>query len=378
MSQLPITRVLIVGGGIGGLSTAIALGKLGIKTEIVEVKQDWQVYGVGIFQPPNALRALNELNVAKRCLEEGYSFEGMAYCDAEGNRFAEPESPKIAGYPGLNVISRKKLHDLLLEEALSYDTTMRMGTTVESFNHIEQGVSVQLTDGTVQTYDLVIGADGANSRMRDLLFGSIEKSYVGQAVWRYKLPRLEGVETSILYYGEKAKAGLVPMSEQEMYLLLTTSEPGNPRMPEDRLHELLLDRIDGFGGQVAAIKPWITDPDAVVYRPIFDHMLQSPWYEGSVLLIGDAAHCTTPHLGQGAALAVEDAVVLAELIKEHEDVHTIMQAFMNRRYDRSRYLLDHSHQLAEWELMEWAGTLPEHTDVAAYSYETLKKMNEAI
>ncbi|WP_051989407.1 FAD-dependent monooxygenase [Halobacillus sp. BAB-2008] len=107
MSQLPITRVLIVGGGIGGLATAIALGKLGIKTEIAEVKQDWQVYGVGIFQPPNALRALNELNVAKRCLEEGYSFEGMAYCDAEGNRFAEPESPKIAGYPGLNVISRK-------------------------------------------------------------------------------------------------------------------------------------------------------------------------------------------------------------------------------------------------------------------------------
>ncbi|WP_163538087.1 FAD-dependent monooxygenase [Gracilibacillus sp. YIM 98692] len=378
MPNANVKKVLIVGGGIGGLSTAIALGKIGIETEIIELKQKWEVYGVGIFQPPNSLRALDEIGVADKCMELGYNFDGMAYCDSQGNQFAEPQAPKIDGYPGLNVISRRTLHDILFEEAKSVGTKFRMGTTVAAIYQEEDQAQVKLTEGSMVTADLVIGSDGQNSKVRDLMFGPIEQEYVGQAVWRYTLPRMENIKNSILYYGPNAKAGLVPMSEDEMYLLLTTSEPGNPRMPEDQLDQLLRDRLADFGGQVAEAREQIVDPNEVVYRPIFSFILPSPWYKGRVLLIGDASHCTAPHLGQGASLAIEDAVVLSELIQQGLSVPQLLSAFIDRRYERCCMLVENCHQLVKWEFLEWEGKLPEDANFAKFSYETLAKMNEAI
>lgn len=378
MSNAHVKKVMIIGGGIGGLSSAIALSRLGIETEIVEVKKEWDVYGVGIFQPPNALRALDELGVADECLRQGFSFDGMGYCDAQGNQFAEPRAPKINGYPGLNVISRRILHDILFESAKSHGTKFRMGASVETLQQEESQVHVKLTDGTSHDCDLVIGADGVNSKVRDLIFGQIEKSYVGQAVWRYTLPRFEQLHHSTLYYGPNAKAGLVPMSKEKMYLLLTTSEPGNPKMPKEKLHDLLRERLEAFGGLVAEAREQIVDPDEVVYRPIYSYLLPAPWYKGRVLLIGDAAHCCTPHIGQGASLAIEDAVVLAELMKKQESVEKMLSAFMERRFERSRMLVENCQQLVEWEFLEWERKLPKEINVAKFANETLTKMNEAI
>ncbi|MGG1687763.1 FAD-dependent monooxygenase [Pseudalkalibacillus sp. NRS-1564] len=378
MSNAKVKKIVIVGGGIGGLSAAIALGEIGIETEIIELKQKWEVYGVGIFQPPNALRALNELGVANTCMEWGYSFDGMEYCDAEGNRFAEPQSPKIDGYPGLNIISRRTLHSILYEKAKFVGTKFRMGTTIVDIHQGDDQAQVKLTDGSMLTADLVIGSDGQNSKVRNLMFGKVEQEYLGQAVWRYTLPRMEDITRSTLYYGPNAKAGLVPMSEDEMYLLLTTSEPGNPRMPEDQLDQILRNRLGDFGGKIAEVREQIVDPKEVVYRPVFSYLLPSPWYQGRVLLIGDAAHSTAPHLGQGASLAIEDAVVLTELIQQGLNVTQLLKAFNDRRYERCRMLVESSNQLVKWEFLEWDGKMPDDVNVPKFAYETLANMNEAI
>lgn len=373
-----VKNVLIVGGGISGLTAAIALEKIGIKTEIVELKEEWNVYGVGIFQPPNALRALNEIGVAEKCIQQGYSFSGTAFADANGNLFGEPNPPKIEGYPGLNIISRRTLHEILLEEAESSGVKITMGVTVEEIDDQGNHVDVKLTDGSTVTVDLVIGADGVHSKVRDLLFGKVQHEYVGQACWRYELPRPKELMNSVLYYGKNAKAGLVPMSEEKMYLLLMSPEPGNPRMPDDRIHELLRERLQEFGGMVAEAREQITDPSAVVYRPIFSFMLPSPWYKERTVLVGDAAHCSTPHLGQGASIAIEDVIVLAELLEKGSDVHQVLNAFMERRYERCRLLVDSSYQLVKWELMEWEGIPLEDANPAKFSHMVFEKMNEAI
>lgn len=373
-----IKKVLIVGGGIGGLSASIALQKIGIEVEIAEIQKEWDVYGVGIIQPPNALRALDHLGVVDECLEKGFSYSGFSYRTGHGHEFAKPESPRIEGYPGVNGLSRRTLHEILLKAATSAGTKIRMGITVKSIDNTENNVFVTFTDGTSANYDLVIGADGANSKVRELLFGKVEPEYVGQAVWRYTLPRPEKVDTGIFYFGENGKAGLVPMSQDEMYLLLTTHEPNNPKMPADQLHVLLQERLKGLGEIVAEIRDQIIDPSLVVYRPIYSYLHPAPWYKGRVVLIGDAAHSTTPHLGQGASIALEDVVVLTELIDRGKNIDEILSAFMECRFERCRLIVDNSRQLVEWELMEWEGRLPKDVNVAKFSHETLVKMNEPV
>jgi len=312
------------------------------------------------------------------CMEQGFSFPGFDYYDGQGNFLYRVDSPTIEGYPGVNGVSRKVLHQILLNEVLQIGTKIYMGTTVEKFDEKGNGVAVLLSNGISATYDLIIGADGANSQVRKGLFGHIPQKYSEQGVWRYTFKRPKNLDRGLFYYGRNAKAGLVPMSEENMYLLVTTHEPDNPKFPKDYLHLLLRERLSGFGGIIAQLAKEITDPTQVVYRPIFSHLLPSPWYKGNVLLVGDAAHGSAPHLGQGASIAIEDVIVLADILKEGRNLQESLNIFMERRFDRCRMIVENSDQLVEWELLSWHGSLSKDVNVGKYVKETLEKMNEPI
>lgn len=378
MTNQFVKKVLIVGGGISGLSAAIALHKIGIEVEIAEKELEWNLYGVGIIQPPNALRALNEIGLADACMEQGTGFSGFDYFNGNGHFLFHTASPTIEGYPGVNGISRRKLHFILFDAVQSIGTSIFMGTTVNKIESADSGVIVELSNGQSKTYDLVIGSDGANSQVRKLLFGQLEQRYSGQGVWRYTLPRPKEIEKGIFYYGKEAKAGLVPMSEDEMYLLVTTNEPGNPKYPNEQLHVILQEKMKGFGGIIAEVAKQIVDAAQVIYRPIFTHLMPSPWYKGNVLLVGDAAHGTAPHLGQGASIAIEDVIVLADILKQNLPVRATMEEFMERRFERCQLIVENSDQLVEWELLTAAGKMTEKVNVGRYVKTTLEKMNEPL
>ncbi|MEH7362151.1 FAD-dependent monooxygenase [Priestia megaterium] len=376
MTNQYVKKVLIVGGGISGLTAAIALKKAGIEAEIVEKEKEWNVYGVGIIQPPNALRALNEIGLADECIKQGTPYSGFDYYTGEGHFLYHGVSPTVEGYPGVNGISRRKLHYILLESVQKIKTKIHMGTTISTLKQVANGVSVELNSGTSQTYDLVIGADGSNSKVRELIVGSIDQQYSGQGVWRYTLSRPKDLENGIFYYGKKAKAGLVPMSDREMYLLVTTYEPGNPKLPADQLHVLLRERLAEFGGAIAEAAKQVTNANEVVYRPIFTHLIPSPWYRGNVLLVGDAAHGTAPHLGQGASIAIEDVIVLADILKHNLSISETLKAFMEKRFERCKLIVKNSDQLVEWELQTWNSEMKSDVNIGMYVKETLEKMNE--
>lgn len=378
MTNQYVKKVLIVGGGISGLSAAIALHNIGIEAEIAEKEKEWNVYGVGIIQPPNALRALNEIGLAEACMVQGIGFPGFDYYTGQGNFLYHAPSPTIEGYPGVNGISRKKMHQFLFEAVQAIGTKIYMGTTVKKIDDTSDHVFVELTNGISQTYDLVIGADGSNSMVRKMLFGDMEQRYSGQGVWRYTLPRPKELKNGLFYYGQEAKAGLVPMSEDEMYLLVTTNEPGNPYFPNDQLHVLLKERMAEFGGIIAELTNSIIDPKQVVYRPIYTHLMESPWYKGRVLLVGDAPHGTAPHLGQGASIAIEDVIVLADILKQNLTVTETLELFMEKRYKRCKLIVENSDQLVEWELLMAKGELSQDVNIGKFVTETLEKMNEPI
>ena len=353
-----IRRVLIVGGGIGGLCTAIGLARAGIKADIVEIKTDWTVYGVGIIQPSNQLRALEELGLAKVCVERGAAFNGWEIYDETGNLRAQIPTPNtsLPQYPPVNGIARPVLHEILMKQAAAAGARVRLGLTVDKIEDGPDGVSVRLSDGAVERYDFLIGADGTYSKVRSLLFGEeLKPIYNGLCVWRYNFPRPPAMMWGSVHYGRKAKVGLVPMSPALMYMFVVTPEGGNPRIPPQRLHEEMRGRIAGFTGLVAMLREHITDPAGVVLRPMEPMLLPAPWHRRRVLLIGDAAHATTPQLAQGASMAIEDAALLAQLLPQDRPLGDILAEFMRRRYARSELVVDTSRKLGEWELAEFEG-----------------------
>ena len=350
-------RVLVVGGGIGGLSATIALRNRGVAVDVVESNPKWDVYGVGILQPGNAIRALDQLGLADRAIAVGFAMDGDRFHTADGTLIADNEHPRVLGpdYPGLNGITRPRLHEILTSTVKGSGANVKLGVTVAELRQSGVGVEVELTDGTSDRYDLVVGADGINSLVRSLVFPDAPAPrYTGQVVWRYNLPRPAEVDKLWMFAGTTSKAGLVPLSQDLMYVLLVEKPPeGAPLRPApETLAETMRERLAPFGGIIAEQRELITDPDKVVYRPVEAVLVPPPWYRGRVVLIGDAAHATSPHVGQGGAMAMEDALVLAEEITANDLLAPALERFMERRFERVKTIVDISLQIGQWEIDE--------------------------
>ena len=354
-----VEKALVVGGGIGGLTAAIALRQKGIETDLVEINPEFSVYGVGIIQPNNVLRALDSIGLAERCIELGSPFPGWRIFDSAGNWVMDAPNQTTAApnFPPNNGITRPDLQRVLSEAAYEHGTNIKLGTTVKEIEDHGDRVDVTFSDGSTGSYGIVIGCDGVYSDMRQRIFGSEPKpEFTGQAVWRYNFPRPADMEWGEIHAGPHSKVGLTPMQPDLMYMFVVSPEPGNPWMPKEKLADLMRDRLEGFTGRIAEMGKQITDPEQVVYKPMENLILPSPWYKGRTLIIGDAAHATTPHLAQGAAIAVEDAILIAELLATADSFDAALEEFMNRRFERSKFVVETSDQIARWELAEWDGS----------------------
>ncbi|WP_181456812.1 FAD-dependent monooxygenase [Pseudomonas fluorescens] len=355
-----INNVLIVGGGIGGLAAATALRRSGVRVEIVEVKQEWTVAGVGIIQPSNALRALEYIGVAEKCIQAGRPFPGWQLFNSKGDLLAEVPTPQAEGStcPPNNGITRPALHNILSAAAVEAGASIRLGMSVETIVSAEDSATVTFTDGTSASYDLVIGADGIYSKVRGMVFGDLKPEFVGEAVWRFTTKRPKDMDWGGIYFAKGSKAGLVPLDDELMYLFLVTPEPGNPRKAEHELHTLLRQHLNEYEGVVGRLAEDLLDPAQVIYKPIETIYVAGPWHRGRVVLLGDAVHAASPHLGAGAAMAVEDAVLLSELITTQAELEHALAAYSERRKPRCFLVSNASRQLIEWELKEWAGKHP--------------------
>lgn len=335
--------VLIIGGGIGGLTSAIALGQRGFAVDVIEKDPNWSVYGVGIIQQANVIRAVAELGVIDDYIEAGYGYDFVEIYKPDGELAAKvPVTRLVEKYPGQIGISRPALQKVLADRAEAEGAKIRLGVVVEELEDNEDGVSVEFSDGTSGQYDVVVGADGVSSQMRDLMFPDAKKpEFAGQAVWRYNLRRPKDLVNMRAYEGRMG-VGLVPLSDDLIYMYLTTPEPDNPRYPREGLAKAMRDKLAEAPPGIAEFVDQITDDDEVVYRPLAWHFLEGNWHKGHVMLIGDAAHGTTPHLGQGAGMAIEDSLVLAEELDRSDSVADAFAAFQERRYERCKYIVDSS------------------------------------
>ena len=363
-----VNSVLVVGAGLAGTATAIHLAQGGVAVDLVEIKPETTALGSGITLQGNALRELRSLGVWDQVEAHGYAFDvtGIRAPDPAGSVVAEIPDAKTGGpdLPAVMGMSRPELARILVDRASEVGVKVRFGTTHTELRQDgsgnESGVDVTFSDGSTGRYDLVVGADGVRSWTRRALGVDLETKPVGMGIWRAFGPRPASVTRTDLYYGGPSFiAGYCPTGEDSLYAYIV--EPAQDRStlsPEEQL-ATMRELSQAYHGPWDDVRETLTDPSRVNYTWFETHVLPAPWNRGRVVLIGDAAHTCPPTIAQGGAMALEDAVVLADVLLTHDAVDDdLWNAFTGRRYERAKTVVDASNQLAQWQLDHVQGDIP--------------------
>ncbi|MEQ8744928.1 FAD-dependent oxidoreductase [Parasphingorhabdus sp.] len=344
-------NILVIGGGIGGLTAAIALRQKGHRVTVIEKDPDWSVYGVGIIQQSNVIRAMSELGLLDDYLSAGVPFDNIAIHTPDGTKVAEIPAPRLAAnYPANVGIGRPALHKVLGDRTKASGADVRLGVVANAIDDSSDKVRVGFSDGKTEEFDIVVGADGVYSDTRRKIMPDAEKpEFTGQSVWRYNFKRPDDLNALHVYNGPTG-IGLVPISKELMYMYVTTPEPDKPVYETAGMAQTMREKLSVAPPQIQELAAEITDDEGVVYRPLEQMMLYGDWHSGRVVLLGDAVHATTPHLGQGAGMAIEDSLVLADELSNHDTPEAAFKAFRNRRFDRCKYIVEKSLAICHGQL----------------------------
>jgi FAD-dependent urate hydroxylase len=338
--MLRAPRILIVGGGIAGLALAQALRLRGLSGEIVERAGQEQQIGTGVFLPANGVRALRRLGLEEAVHRRGCVIQRQRVLDYRGKLLVDVGLDEIWGAVGPCVaVHRRDLHELLREAA---GVPIRWGTTLESADVGATGARVRFDDGSDGDYDLLVGADGVHSSVRRLIFDAAGPRRLGQVSWRMVVAEAPAITAWTAMLARDRAFLAVPIGAGRLYCYVDVNSPDGREPPGDvfqRLGEL----FGEFPEPVPAILRRLSPAEPPYFSPIEEVTLPS-WVKGPVVLIGDAAHATSPNMAQGAAMAMEDAVVLAEVLASGQSVAASLAAFEARRAPRVRWIQEQTHQ----------------------------------
>ncbi|MFH9811646.1 FAD-dependent oxidoreductase [Streptomyces olivaceus] len=348
-------KVLVIGGGAAGSAVTILLRRAGLTVDLIEAKDDWNATaGSGITLQGNALRVLRELGVWEQVEASGSGFGSVGITAPDGTVLHAQDDLRTGGddLPATVGMQRPRLQQILIEAVRASQASVRLGTTAEILDQHSDGVRVRLSDGSEHRYDLVVAADGLGSRTRAAIGITDKPEPTGMAIWRIAAPRPAGVVRTDLAYGGPAYiAGYCPTSETTLYAYIVEANRDRAAIPPESYAEEMRRLASSYGGHWPEITEHITDPAKVNYT-WFDRMLvEGSWHRGRVVLVGDAAHCCPPTLAQGAALSLEDAWVLAQLLTSSETWDdALFQAYYERRIARVRPAVEASVQIGQWQL----------------------------
>jgi 2-polyprenyl-6-methoxyphenol hydroxylase-like FAD-dependent oxidoreductase len=367
--------MLIVGGGFSGMATAIECAKRGFDVDLVEIDAGWRSYGAGISIGGPTLRALRTVGVLDAFLERGHAGDGVNLFAPDGTALGTLPTPRVAGddVPGGGAIMRPALAGILAQATRAANINVKLGCSFERIDTHDDHVNVTFTDGSAARYDLVVGADGLYSKVRTTLFADAPTPrYTGQGVWRAVLPRPQEIACCAMWLGHKVKAGLNPVSADEMYLFVTEDRPTRAYVDAAEAPQMLRDLLAGFGAPVLqAVREQIGTHSSVIYRPLESLLVPRPWSRGRVVLVGDAVHATTPHMASGAGIGIEDGVVLAEELARHAVLADALDAFEARRWERCRLVVENSGRLGEIEVAN--GDRAEHARIMHETHQYLAR-----
>lgn len=328
-------KALICGGGIGGLSAAIALKYVGCDVSVFEQADRLREVGAGITLWSNAIIALRKMGAADAVLNAGYVplTEGSLRT-SRGKLLVEAQQAEVARRTGAPTIAihRGRLLDAL---AQAFGEAVQTDARCVAFEQDESGVTVRLSDGGKVRGDLLVGADGIHSEIRAQLHGPTPPRYAGYLAWRavveFSHPAYPEGHAGISL-GPGAQFGILPLGGGDVYWFGTMNAPAGSTT--ENVKEELARQFAGWHEPIETLIE-ITDDSAVLRADILDHRPLVSWGTGRVTLLGASAHATTPNLGQGACQAIEDAVELAWCLSQTTDVSRALRTYELRRIPRT-------------------------------------------
>jgi 2-polyprenyl-6-methoxyphenol hydroxylase-like FAD-dependent oxidoreductase len=339
-----VKTVLVVGGGLAGLSLARALHHKGLTVELIERNTEWRAEGGGIAVQPNGIRILRWLGLGAAVEQHGERVQCWSFCDQDGEILSRNDLGDLWGdtEPFIG-IERMRLQQILVSGIAGLPC--RLGTAIRSLTQHDDHVSVVFSDGSLGAYDLVVGADGITSAVRKLAFAAISPAYTGAMAWRSIAPiRPQGLTSLKFLLGEGRFFGLCPVADGRTY--------GFGNITGPRTHEPTIGRLDrlrqhfiGFAEIVQDYLRALSNDEQIHCGPV-DWVALEQWHVGRIILIGDAAHASSPMMGQGGCMAMEDAWVLAEKLVSCGSLPEALVSFVARRLPRVRWVHQESTAVA--------------------------------
>ncbi|HLQ29412.1 MAG TPA: FAD-dependent monooxygenase [Ktedonobacteraceae bacterium] len=347
MNELRDKRVLIIGGGIGGLAAAIALRRAGIEATVYESGNELREIGAGLTLWVNAVRALHKLGLADGLAAIGMPMTQSGVRSWRGDVLSKTLVDQQARLRiQATVVHRAELL-AMLAKALAKEVVL-LNTRCVGFKQDDSGVWAQFADGREAFGDVLIGADGIHSVIRAQMLGKARPRYSGYTSWRgvasfdNELFPSGVTET----WGRGRRFGLEPLSQRRVFWYATWNVA---ERTEDSAMGRKQQLLELFGDWHEPIRAVIeaTVESAILHNDIIDRQPVKHWTKGRVTLLGDAAHPMTPNLGQGACQAIEDAVVLAQCLKEHKNVVSALQLYEKKRVSRTNSIVRDSWRIGQ-------------------------------
>ncbi|MFB0629076.1 FAD-dependent monooxygenase [Streptomyces sp. AB3(2024)] len=354
-------KAIVIGAGIGGLACAVTLRRVGIDVEVYERATELRAAGSGLSVMSNAISALATLGIDLSLEERGRVVESFTVVDHSGRLIRDLPFKEVCekvGAPSV-CLSRSDLQKALLEAA--GDCPVHLGATATGFETDDSGVVVRFADGSSARGDLLIGADGFNSAVRGGLVGPETSQDSGYVCWLGIVPFSHPVLAPGAvrhYWGSGQRFGLIDIGHGRYYWWGTRNMPEARSRAWDGTKEDVVGAFEGWADEVRSVIG-ATPPEDILATPSHDRPFLERWGAGPVTLLGDAAHPMLTTLGQGSAMAIEDAVVLAHTLagpEAREDLPLALRTYEDRRRDRTRAMVAASRAMSD---LEQADT-PEH------------------
>jgi 2-polyprenyl-6-methoxyphenol hydroxylase-like FAD-dependent oxidoreductase len=346
-------RGLIIGGGIAGLTSAILLERAGYETELVEIASNWGPVGAGIVLWPNCLKILQKLGLRDKVESLGNRIDEMTVTDERGKKISSLKFDKVFEkdlYAA--AITRPDLHSVLASGIRT--TKVFLNDTVHELTQDGNMVHAAFKSGRVAEFDFVIGADGINSKTRSILLGDVKPRYSGYTNWRFIVNGDFDFNRRHAYemWGRGKRFGMVPVgNENKYYCFGVLNSP--PKLDSNRniAHNIFKEMFSEFGWIAPEFLKLIDRDTVLIHNDLADIRLKQ-WYQGNIVLIGDAAHAITPNLGAGAAMAMEDSMIIAENLITSKSPEEAFRSFFHNRYKRVKRICDDSYRLGKMGTLE--------------------------